>query len=182
MTATPTLQRRLESRGFKNLVRWSRGVDLELFHPRRKDFLNLARPISTYVECVAVEKIVEDFLRLEIPGTKIVVGGGPLRAALQTSYPQVVFAGHRFGSDLAEYLASADVFVFPSRTDTFGLALFEAMASGLPVAAYPVMGPIDVVQPGVSGVLDENLSAAVVSALNLNLDDCREPTQSSEGG
>jgi len=173
MTATPTLQQRLTTRGFKNLVRWSRGVDLNLFCPQRKDFLHLARPISMYVGRVAIEKNVEDFLQLDIPGTKVVVGDGPLRSALQAKYPQVFFAGYKFGAELAAHVASADVFVFPSRTDTFGLVLLEAMASGVPVAAYPVMGPIDVVQQGVSGVLDEDLAAATHAALALDPVQCR---------
>jgi glycosyltransferase involved in cell wall biosynthesis len=173
MTATPALQQRLTSRGFTNLVRWSRGVDLDLFRPQRKDYLTLARPISMYVGRVSVEKNIEEFLRADIPGTKVIVGDGPLRAALQAKYPQAVFAGYRFGAELAAYVAAADVFVFPSRTDTFGLVLLEAMACGVPVAAYPVMGPIDVVQNGVSGVLGEDLARAAREALTLNPKDCR---------
>jgi glycosyltransferase involved in cell wall biosynthesis len=173
MTATPTLQQRLTSRGFQNLTRWSRGVDLELFHPQRKDYLAFARPISMYVGRVSVEKNIEAFLQADIPGTKVIVGDGPLRTVLQAKYPQAVFAGYQFGADLAAYVASADVFVFPSRTDTFGLVLLEAMACGVPVAAYPVMGPIDVVQNGVSGVLNEDLACAAREALTLSPDACR---------
>ena len=174
MVATPSMQRQLESRGFSNLVRWSRGVDIELFRPRDKDYLNFKTPLFIYVGRVAVEKSIEDFLKLKLPGTKIVVGDGPERAALQARYPQVVFTGYQYGEELARCLASADVFVFPSRTDTFGLVLLEAMASGVPVAAYPVQGPIDVIRAGVSGILDEDLEAAALRALSLRPADCRD--------
>lgn len=173
LVATPTMQRQLEARGFRNIVRWSRGVDLELFRPRDKGFLAYPRPISLYCGRVAVEKSIEDFLRLDLPGTKVVVGDGPARAHLQSKYPTAVFAGFRFGEDLARHIAAADVFVFPSRTDTFGLVLLEAMACGIPVAAYPVTGPIDVVRAGVTGVLDDDLGAAVLRALALKPTECR---------
>jgi glycosyltransferase involved in cell wall biosynthesis len=173
MVSTPTLEQRLKERGFAHLVRWTRGVNVDLFKPQRKGFLRCARPISIYVGRVSVEKNVEAFLRLNLPGTKVVVGDGPARAKLQVQYPDVLFAGYRYGEELAQYLADADVFVFASRTDTFGLVLLEAMACGVPIAAYPVAGPLDVVQQDVTGILDENLERAAHSALNLNPRDCR---------
>lgn len=173
MVATPAMQRLLESRGFKNIVRWTRGVDVSLFKPRDKGFLDFARPIAMYVGRVAVEKNIEAFLRLDLPGTKVVVGDGPARAELEARYPAARFVGYKFGEQLASHVAAADVFVFPSRTDTFGLVLLEAMACGVPVAAYPVTGPIDVVTQGVTGALDEDLRAAAVSALDLDPAQCR---------
>ncbi|HSN70042.1 MAG TPA: glycosyltransferase family 1 protein [Steroidobacteraceae bacterium] len=174
MVATPSMQRLLESRGFGNVVRWSRGVDVELFRPREQDLYDLPRPISLFVGRVAVEKNIEDFLRLDLPGTKVVVGDGPARAELEIAHPRVVFTGYRYGEELAAHVAAADVFVFPSRTDTFGLVLLEAMACGVPVAAYPVTGPIDVVRDGVTGVLSEDLRTAALRALELDRTACRE--------
>lgn len=174
LVATPSMQRQLENRGFRNMVRWSRGVDLELFQPRDKGFLAYPRPISLYCGRVAVEKNVEDFLRLDLPGTQVIVGDGPARAQLEAAYPRAVFAGYRFGEELARYVGAADVFVFPSRTDTFGLVLLEAMACGVPIAAYPVTGPIDVVRNGVTGILNEDLRAATLEALQLRSADCRD--------
>lgn len=173
MVATPTMQKQLEQRGFKNIVRWTRGVDLDLFKPQRKDFLPFPRPIWIYVGRVAVEKNVEAFLSMPAPGTKVVVGDGPARADLQSRYSKVQFAGYKFGAELAAHIASADVFVFPSRTDTFGLVLLEAMACGVPVAAYPVTGPIDVIEQGVSGAMNEDLGAAARAALLLDPEKCR---------
>lgn len=173
MVATPAMQRLLESRGFKNIVRWTRGVDVALFRPRTKDFLDLPRPIAMYVGRVAVEKNIEAFLQLDLPGTKVIVGDGPARAALEATYPRAKFVGFKFGEELASHVAASDVFVFPSRTDTFGLVLLEAMSCGVPVAAYPVTGPIDVVTPGVTGVLNEDLRAAALAALRLDPKQCR---------
>lgn len=173
MVATPAMQRLLESRGFKNIVRWTRGVDVTLFKPRSKAFLDFPRPISMYVGRVAVEKNIEAFLSLDLPGTKVIVGDGPARAELETKYPRAKFVGYKFGEELASHVAAADVFVFPSRTDTFGLVLLEAMACGVPVAAYPVTGPIDVVIQGVTGVLDTDLRAAALAALRLDPNQCR---------
>lgn len=173
MVATASMQRQLQQRGFDNLVRWSRGVDVNLFKPSPAPHLELPRPIALYLGRVSVEKNIEAFLALDLPGSKVVVGDGPARAALQRQYPQTHFLGYRFGEELAGILASADVFVFPSRTDTFGLVLLEAMACGVPVAAYPVTGPIDVVRQGVTGVLDEDLQAATLAALTLDRRDCR---------
>lgn len=173
MVATAQMQRTLESRGFRNIVRWTRGVDVDLFRPREKSVLPLPRPIAMYVGRVAVEKNIEAFLELSLPGTKVVVGDGPEREQLERRYPDVMFVGYQHGEELAAHVAAADVFVFPSRTDTFGLVLLEAMACGVPVAAYPVTGPIDVVRDGVTGALDEDLQAATLRALKLDPRACR---------
>jgi glycosyltransferase involved in cell wall biosynthesis len=173
MVASEHVERDLAAHGFRNLARWTRGVDAELFRPRSLDYLSAERPIAMYMGRVAVEKNLEAFLSLELPGTKFVVGGGPALAELRRRHPEVVFPGYKYGEELACHLAAADVFVFPSRTDTFGMVLLEAMSCGVPVAAYPVAGPLDVVAHGVSGWLDENLGAAVRAALRLNRNDCR---------
>ncbi len=173
MVPTETLRQELIKWGFKNVVIWSRGVDVDLFKPQDKNFLQATRPISLFVGRVAVEKNIEAFLSVDVPGTKYVVGDGPDLQALCDKYPKVIFVGFKYGEELAQYIAAADVFVFPSRTDTFGLVMLEAMACGVPVAAYPVTGPIDVVQDGVTGVLDENLAKAVPAALRLNPADAR---------
>ncbi len=174
MVSTPSLRKELEGRGFKNLAGWRRGVDTQLFKPGAKDFLSLPRPIAAYVGRVAVEKNVEAFLSMRWEGTKIVIGDGPERARLQALYPQAVFMGFRFAEDLAAHLAAADVMVFPSLTDTFGLVNLEAMACGVPVAAYPVNGPIDVIEDGVTGALDHDLEKAARRALVLDPKACRE--------
>jgi glycosyltransferase involved in cell wall biosynthesis len=172
MVATASQQAALEQHGFRNLVRWSRGVDTALFRPREKAFLMAPRPISMFVGRVAVEKNLEAFLRLELPGSKFVVGDGPALAGLRERYPTVRFTGFKQGEELARHVAAADVFVFPSRTDTFGLVLLEAMACGVPVAAYPVTGPRDVVIPDVTGVLHEDLGLATRQALRLDPEAC----------
>lgn len=174
MVATPSLETDLRLRGFQHIRRWTRGIDTELFHPREKDALNNKRPIFLYVGRVAVEKNIEEFLRLDLPGTKVVVGDGPQRKDLEKKYPQTVFLGLKEGEKLAQIYAAADVFVFPSRTDTFGLVLLEALACGVPVAAYPVTGPLDVIGDSPVGVLDENLKAAAINALDIDPTTCRE--------
>ncbi len=174
MISTQGVHSQLAARGFRNLVRWRRGVDTQLFQPRHKDFLKLARPIAAYVGRVAVEKNVAAFLRMPWSGTKLVIGDGPERPRLQAQYPDAVYAGFRFGEDLAAHLAAADVMVFPSLTDTFGLVNLEAMACGVPVAAFPVTGPIDVVQDGVTGALDTDLARAAERALRIDPRACRE--------
>jgi len=174
MVATASQRRALEQRGFRNLAPWTRGVDTALFTPGRSRPRAEPGPAWIYVGRVAVEKSIEDFLRLDLPGTKYVVGDGPERAALERAYPSVRFLGYRFGEELAAAIASCDVFVFPSRTDTFGVVMLEAMACGLPVAAYPVTGPVDVVERGVTGVLDEDLRRAAIEALALDRGRCRE--------
>jgi glycosyltransferase involved in cell wall biosynthesis len=148
-------------------------VNVALFKPADKQFLSLPRPIAVYVGRVAIEKNIEAFLQVRWPGTKVIVGDGPAREELQTKYPHARFVGYKFGEELAAHVAAADVFVFPSRTDTFGLVLLEAMACGVPVAAYPVTGPIDVVRNGVTGVLHEDLSVAAEGALKLDPEQCR---------
>ena len=174
MVSTPTVGKQLAARGFKHLARWQRGVDTHLFHPRDKAFLALPRPIAVYVGRLAVEKNVAAFLRMRWRGTKVVIGDGPEKEKLRSQYPQARFLGFRFGNDLAAHLAAADILVFPSRTDTFGLVILEAMASGVPVAAYPVTGPIDVVEDGVTGALDEDLARAAARALKIDPRACRE--------
>ena len=174
MVSTPTVRQELAARGFKRLVRWQRGVDTQLFRPRSKGFLSLPRPIAAYVGRVAVEKNVAAFLRMAWDGSKIVIGDGPEKAKLQAQYPAAVYVGFRFGEDLAAHLAAADILVFPSRTDTFGLVNLEAMACGVPVAAFPVAGPIDVVEDGVTGALDPDLARAAMRALKIDPQACRQ--------
>jgi glycosyltransferase involved in cell wall biosynthesis len=167
MVATPTLARELEAAGFEHILPWTRGVDTALFHPRPERTFG-SGPVFLYVGRVAAEKNLAAFLDLDLPGRKVVVGGGPQLSELAAIYPDVLFTGKKAGEALAEAYASADVFVFPSRTDTFGIVLLEAMASGLPVAALPVAGPIDVVTPGVSGILADDLRKAALEALTLD--------------
>jgi glycosyltransferase involved in cell wall biosynthesis len=171
MVATPTMREELERRGFRNLSPWSRGVDTELFRPDRPApelLAGVARPIFLNVGRVAVEKNIEAFLDLDLPGTKVVVGDGPSREALQEKHPAAVFAGARFGEDLAAFFAAADVFVFPSLTDTFGLVMLEAMAAGAPVAGYPAPGPIDIIPGSGAGVVDEDLRKACLACLEID--------------
>ena len=174
LAATPTLATELGTRGFKNVKLWPRGVDAQLFRPRERGLLDLPRPIFLTVGRVAVEKNLEAFLSLDLPGTKVVVGDGPARAALARQYPDAVFLGARHGEALAETYASADVFVFPSRTDTFGLVLLEALASGVPVAAFPAPAPRDVLGDAPVGVLNEDLRAACLGALEVSRAACRD--------
>jgi glycosyltransferase involved in cell wall biosynthesis len=173
MAATPALASELRSRGFRNVVLWPRGVDTGQFHPRAVD-LGLPRPVFLCVGRVAVEKNLEAFLELDLPGTKVIVGDGPARAALARNYPQAVFLGARQGEELAEAYAAADVFVFPSKTDTFGLVLLEALASGLPVAAFPVTGPRDVIGNHPVGALNEDLRIACLAAVTISPQACLE--------
>jgi glycosyltransferase involved in cell wall biosynthesis len=173
MVSTPTVQTELENQGFNNIVRWRRGVDTQLFQPRDKAFLDLPRPIAAYVGRVAIEKNVDAFLRMRWKGSKIVIGDGPERARCQSQFPQATYVGYRFGTDLAAHLAAADILVFPSLTDTFGLVNLEAMACGVPVAAYPVTGPIDVIEDGQTGALDKDLAAAAERALRIDPSACR---------
>jgi glycosyltransferase involved in cell wall biosynthesis len=174
MVSTASVRQELAAHGFENLATWRRGVDTEVFKPHAKDFLALPRPIAAYVGRVAVEKNIDAFLKMAWAGSKIVVGDGPERARLEKQYPDAKFTGYRFGEDLARHLAAADVMVFPSRTDTFGLVNLEAMACGVPVAAYPVTGPIDVIDDGITGALDLDLATAAQRALKIDPDACRE--------
>jgi glycosyltransferase involved in cell wall biosynthesis len=173
MVATATIENELKNRGFANIKRWTRGVDTTLFKPRDKEFLGLQRPVSLYVGRVAVEKNIEAFLKLDLPGAKLVVGDGPQLKELTRKYPDVLFVGVKQGEDLARYFAAADVFVFPSLTDTFGLVLLEALACGIPVAAYPVPGPLDVLGDAAVGCLHEDLGEAVRRALLASPAACR---------
>jgi glycosyltransferase involved in cell wall biosynthesis len=174
MVSTQTVHNQLAERGFRNLVRWQRGVDTELFRPGSKEFLQLPRPIAVYVGRVAIEKNIDAFLRMTWSGSKLVIGDGPELARLKAQFPNAIYAGFLFGDELVRHLAASDVFVFPSLTDTFGLVNLEAMACGIPVAAYPVAGPVDVVEDGVTGALDEDLARAAVRALAMDPDKCRE--------
>lgn len=171
MAATPALADELRERGFRNVVLWPRGVDGHLFRPRAVD-LGHAKPVFLSVGRVAVEKNLEAFLALDLPGTKIIVGDGPARAALQIKYPDAVFLGALQGEDLARVYSGADVFVFPSKTDTYGLVLLEALASGVPVAALPVTGPKDVIGTAPVGVLSSDLQAACLAALQIDRQAC----------
>jgi glycosyltransferase involved in cell wall biosynthesis len=173
MVATPSLEKDLRLRGFQHIRRWTRGIDTELFHPMEKDSLPYKQPIFLYVGRVAVEKNIEDFLSLDLPGTKVVVGDGPQRKDLERKYPQNIFLGLKEGEELAKIYAAANVFVFPSKTDTFGLVLLEALACGVPVAAYPVTGPLDVIGSHPVGVLDSNLKSAALKALDIDPAACR---------
>src|ERR1700676_5290094 len=167
MAATPALASELRGRGFRNVVLWPRGVDTKLFHPRSVD-LGLPRPVFLCVGRVAVEKNLEAFLDLDLPGSKLIVGDGPALNALTRKYPQATFLGARQGEALAQAYAAADVFVFPSKTDTFGLVLLEALASGLPVAAFPVTGPRDVIGSAPVGALNDNLRIACLTSCTIS--------------
>jgi glycosyltransferase involved in cell wall biosynthesis len=178
LAATPTLADELRGRGFGPVKLWPRGVDAQLFRPRNTFknldvLLGLPRPIFLTVGRLAVEKNVEAFLKLDLPGTKLVVGDGPARNALAKKYPDAVFAGAQQGEALAELYAAADVFVFPSLTDTFGLVLLEALASGVPVAAFPASAPRDVMEDAPVGRLDADLRLACLAALECSREECR---------
>jgi glycosyltransferase involved in cell wall biosynthesis len=165
--ATASLREELARRGFTKIRAWTRGVDLERFNPASRDeWPGLPRPVFLYAGRVAIEKNIEAFLTLNLPGSKVVVGDGPALPALRQKFPEVTFTGYRENGALARSYAGADVFVFPSRTDTFGLVLLEALAAGTPVAAFPVTGPIDVITDDRVGALDEDLRAACLKALD----------------
>lgn len=173
MVTTPSMVNFLEKRGFKKLAAWARGVDLEQFSPDKRHnpedvYKDLPRPVFVNVGRIAVEKNIEAFLNLDLPGSKVVVGKGPQEKELRTKYPDVHFAGPKFGEELARYYADADVFVFPSKTDTFGLVIIEAMATGTPVAGYPVSGPIDIIPGSGAGVISEDLRQACMDSLQID--------------
>jgi glycosyltransferase involved in cell wall biosynthesis len=176
MVATESLQDELIARGFRNILPWSRGVDLGLFKPEPREEWDLPRPVFIYVGRVAVEKNIGAFLDLDLPGSKVVVGGGPQLASLRRAYPAVRFTGPRYGEALARAYAGSDVFVFPSLTDTFGLVLLEALACGTPVAAFPVTGPKDVLAgaAGPVGAVSPDLREAALRALHADRAACRE--------
>src|ERR1700724_787009 len=173
MVSTPSLMAEFKERGFKNLGMWTRGVDTELFRPEHAIALDLPRPIFVGVGAIAVEKNLEAFLSLDLPGTKLVIGQGPQQAALQRRFPDAKFTGLLEDTALAGHLAAADVFVFPSRTDTFGVVQLEALACGVPIAAFPVTGPRDVIADNPIGVIDEDLRAACLGALTMSREACR---------
>jgi len=167
MAPTNVVKKDLEFWGFKNVVLWTRGVDLNVFSMQESKVLNSEHPIYLYVGRVAVEKNIEAFLELDLPGSKWVVGDGPALTRIKEKYPNVNYLGVLNQPELAKVYAAADVFVFPSKTDTFGLVLLEAMACGLPVAAYPVTGPLDVLGDSDAGKMDENLRQACLDALQI---------------
>ena len=173
MVATDSLRQELAGRGFRKLGFWTRGVDTGLFRPDEPATLDLPRPIFMTMGRVAIEKNIEAFLSLELPGSKVVVGDGPQKAMLQQKYPQAIFLGEKKGRDLTAHLAAADVFVFPSLTDTFGVVQLEALACGTPVAAFPVTGPLDVVADRPIGALDQDLRSACIRALDMSREACR---------
>src|SRR5262245_12015488 len=173
MVSTPSLMAELGQRGFSNLGMWTRGVDTELFDPARATDIGLPRPIFINVGRVAVEKNLEAFLSLDLPGTKVVIGTGPQEAELRQRFADAKFLGQLENGTLAAHLAAADVFVFPSLTDTFGVVQLEALACGVPVAAFPVTGPKDVIANHLIGVLHEDLRAACLGALKLSREACR---------
>ncbi len=177
LVPTPAVKRELDERGFKDVSVWTRGVDHDLFRPydnRGGLDLDLPRPVFLYAGRTAREKNIEAFLAARLPGSKLVVGGGPELDGLTRKYPDAHFVGYKYGEELARHYAASDVFVFPSLTDTFGVVMLEAMATGVPVAAYPVTGPIDVVDKGVSGILDEDITVAATKALELDREAVRE--------
>jgi glycosyltransferase involved in cell wall biosynthesis len=173
MVATDSLRRELAERGFRRLGSWTRGVNTELFRPDEPARLDLPRPIFMTMGRVAVEKNLEAFLALDLPGSKVVVGDGPQKAELERTYPGVHFLGEKKGKDLSSHLAAADVFVFPSLTDTFGVVQLEALACGTPVAAFPVTGPLDVIADRPIGAIDRDLRAACLRALLMSRETCR---------
>lgn len=173
MYNTPSMRDMLAAHGFANLVQWIRGVDTNLFRPVAPAPLDLPRPIQLYVGRIAVEKSIEDFLEAGTPGSKVLIGDGPQREDLAARYPDAHFLGVKHGEDLVAHYCAADVFVFPSRTDTLGLVNLEAMACGIPVAAYPVQGPKDVVADSGAGVLHEDLGMAIMQAIGIDPAICR---------
>lgn len=175
-TLVPThrIREKLVARKFQNVEIWSRGVDAVLFSSGNPIRYELPKPVWIHMGRIAVEKNIEQFLNLQLPGSKVVIGDGPDRERLQHCFPETHFLGYKFGSGLADHLAGADVFVFPSRTDTFGLVMLEAMACGLPVAAFPVEGPVDVVRHGVTGALHTDLGQACLAALEIDRNACRQ--------
>lgn len=173
MTPTASVERELRAAGITNVAHWTRGVDTEVFQPAESLPLEVKRPMFLYVGRVSVEKNIEAFLRLDLPGTRVVAGVGPALNALKRRFPEVTFLGVFDRSQLARLYCTADVFVFPSRTDTFGLVMLEALACGTPVAAYPVQGPLDVLGGTRVAVLDENLQRAALRALRIDRAACR---------
>lgn len=168
MVPTKSIGSELERRRFTNVKIWTRGVDRNLFKPYERNHLDLPRPIILYAGRLAVEKGIDDFIALKVKGSKVLVGDGPERERLQRMAPDAHFLGFRHGEDYARTLASADVMVFPSLTDTFGLVMLEAMACGTPVAAYDAPSPLDVVEDGVTGAIADTLEEAIMRAAPLD--------------
>lgn len=168
MVPTPTVERELIEHGIANVARWTRGVDLDVFYPREPLLTEIGQPVFLYVGRVSVEKNIEAFLALDLPGTKVVAGVGPALEKLKRRFPDVRFVGVLSREDLARLYSGADVFVFPSRTDTFGLVMLEALACGTPVAGYPVQGPVDVVGNSDVAVLDDDLRRAALLAMRID--------------
>jgi glycosyltransferase involved in cell wall biosynthesis len=173
LVSTDSMRTELRSHGFVRLAHWPRGVDASLFRPDQPPALDLPRPIFLTVSRLAVEKNIEAFLALELPGSKVVVGDGPQAEALRFRFPKACFPGLKQGPELAAIYASADVFVFPSLTDTYGIVMLEAAASGLPTAAFPVTGPVDVLGGTGAAALDTDLRKACMAALRISRDHCR---------
>lgn len=174
LVATQSLADDLAARGFNKLRPWTRGVDTDHFRPDKRKETGFPRPVFLCVGRVAIEKNLTAFLDLDLPGSKVIVGEGPELAKLKARYPNAHFLGHRPNDELAEIYASADVFVFPSRTDTFGNVIIEALASGTPVAAYPVTGPIDIVGDGIGGAVSNDLGEAAMKALHVDRAEARQ--------
>jgi glycosyltransferase involved in cell wall biosynthesis len=174
MAPTPTVETELRSQSVGNIGRWSRGVDTTVFEPSEPTSLDAVGPIFLYVGRVSVEKNIQAFLQLDLPGTKVVAGVGPALDGLKQRHPEARFVGVLPADQLARLYSSADVFVFPSLTDTFGLVMLEALACGTPVAAFPVQGPIDVIGSAAVGVLDNDLRKAALAALRIDRSACRE--------
>ena len=173
MVSTPSLMTELMQRGFRKLGMWTRGVDTELFKPERAIDLGFPRPIFITVGRIAIEKNLEAFLSLDLPGSKVVIGKGPQEAELRRRFPNAKFLGQLEDTILAAHLGAADAFVFPSRTDTFGVVQLEALACGVPIAAFPITGPKDVVANNPIGVLHDDLRTACMGALQISREACR---------
>jgi glycosyltransferase involved in cell wall biosynthesis len=174
MVPTESIRAELRAHGFRNLAIWPRGVDTDLFKPSKRGSEGLARPCFVYVGRLAVEKNVEEFLRLDLPGSKLVIGDGPDRERLESRYGERArFVGYKTGQELVDAISCGDVFVCPSRTETFGLTVVEALACGVPVAAHDAAGPRDILSPGIDGIIGDDLKQAALACLPLAKDACR---------
>jgi glycosyltransferase involved in cell wall biosynthesis len=171
------MKQELLQRGFERLAVWNRGVDTNIFNPQRREKTDVTKPIILCVSRASYEKGLDDFCSLKIYGTKILVGDGPYLPELKRKYPHINYAGYKSGVELAQYYACADVFVFPSKTDTFGVVMLEAIACGTPIAAYPVTGPTDIVINGINGYIDNNLETSIKYALTCNRDVVHESSR-----
>jgi glycosyltransferase involved in cell wall biosynthesis len=174
------MKKELEDKGFSNLAVWNRGVDRKFFTPKRRDKIKHLVPVMLCVSRASVEKGLDDFCGLKLPGKKILVGDGPYLEELKQKYPTVTYLGYKQGDELADAYANADVFVFPSKSDTFGVVMLESMASGTPIAAYPVTGPIDIVRNGINGYTDDDLEVAIRYALYVDRKKVRSASRAYE--